>query len=461
MKSRVRAAAVATLCLLTAARPSGAADDATLLRVFLRDGTSLVSYGEFARVADRVVFSMPIDSTVDPLLQLINIPADRVDWARTNRYADTARAARYTVTRGESDYIALNNAVSRALNDVAFTSDPARRLAIVEDARKTLAEWPETHFHYRIGDVRQMLGMLDEAIADLRATAGGSRFDLSLVAVAEPVAPIEPMLPPPTPVEVIEQLVAASQLGESAAERQSIRSLVLGRLNRDAASLPREWATATRATISAAIDADVRIERSYQAIIRRAVGQAETRARLGDVRGITRLLERLRRDDAALGRQRPDAVSGAISVLEAHLDGARKLRLARDHWALRAPVLRRYGDMMTSSLGIFRRLQKPLQDIRELAGSTEAALRVVQWQARRLSELMPAIAPPEECRVAHAVLISAASLAGNAARIRQEATLSGDISRARDAASAAAGALMLIDKARTEIQSFLRPPQLP
>jgi hypothetical protein len=461
MKSWRSAAAVATLCLLTAARPSDAADDATLLRVFLLDGTSLVSYGEFARVADRVVFSMPIDSTVDPPLQLINIPADRVDWARTDRYADTARAARYTVTQGESDYVALNNAVSRALNDVAFTSDPARRLAIVEDARKTLAEWPETHFHYRIGDVRQMLGMLDEAIADLRATAGGSRFDLSLVAVAEPATPVEPLLPPPTPVEMIEQLVAASQLSESAAERQSIQSLVLARLDRDGASLPREWATATRATISAAVDADLRIERSYQAMIRRSIGQAEARARLGDVRGITRLVERLRRDDVALGRQRPDAVNGAIAALEAQLDAARKLRLARDHWALRAPVLRRYGSVMTSSLGIFRRLQRPLQDIRELAGSTQTALGLVELQAHRLNKLMAAIVPPEECRVAHAVLISAASLAENAAKIRYEATLSGDISRARDAASAAAGALMLIDKARTEIQSFLRPPQLP
>src|SRR5580704_6863843 len=114
MKSWRSAAAVATLCLLIA-RQSDAADAATLLRVFLRDGTSLVSYGEFARVADRVVFSMPIDSTEDPPLQLIDIPADRVDWARTDRYADTARAARYTVTQGESDYVALNNAVSRAL----------------------------------------------------------------------------------------------------------------------------------------------------------------------------------------------------------------------------------------------------------------------------------------------------------------------------------------------------------
>ena len=39
---------------------ASAAADATLFRVFLRDGASLVSYGEFARVGDQVVFSMPV-----------------------------------------------------------------------------------------------------------------------------------------------------------------------------------------------------------------------------------------------------------------------------------------------------------------------------------------------------------------------------------------------------------------
>ena len=53
---------------------------------------------------------------------------------------------------------------------------PARRLAIVEGARKTLAEWPQTHFNYRVAEVRQMFSMLDETIADLRAApaAAGS-----------------------------------------------------------------------------------------------------------------------------------------------------------------------------------------------------------------------------------------------------------------------------------------------
>jgi hypothetical protein len=70
------------------------------------------------------------------------------------------------------------------------------------------------------------------------------------------------------------------------------------------------------------------------------------------------------------------------------------------------------------------------------------------------------IAPPEEFRGAHALLISAVQMAGNAARIRYEATLAGDIARAWDASSAAAGALMLGARAREDMQTLLRPPQL-
>ena len=36
------------------------AESVTLFRVFLNDGTAVVSYGEYARVGDRLVFSMPI-----------------------------------------------------------------------------------------------------------------------------------------------------------------------------------------------------------------------------------------------------------------------------------------------------------------------------------------------------------------------------------------------------------------
>ena len=120
MNSWRSAAAAAALCLLTVELVSAQEDDATLLRVFLRDGTALVSYGEFARVGDRVIFSMPTASTANPPLQLANIPADRVDWERTTRYADAARAARYADTQAESDYIAINNAIAGSGSNLSY-----------------------------------------------------------------------------------------------------------------------------------------------------------------------------------------------------------------------------------------------------------------------------------------------------------------------------------------------------
>src|SRR5947207_7555645 len=88
-------AAVAAALGLASVRPALAADEATLVRVFLKDGRSLVSYGEPARVNDRIVFSMPTTTTPDPPLQLVDLPLERVDWERTTRYATAARASHY------------------------------------------------------------------------------------------------------------------------------------------------------------------------------------------------------------------------------------------------------------------------------------------------------------------------------------------------------------------------------
>ena len=44
------------------------------------------------------------------------------------------------------------------------------------DARKRLASWPRDHYGYRADDVREILGMLDEAISELRVAAGETSF---------------------------------------------------------------------------------------------------------------------------------------------------------------------------------------------------------------------------------------------------------------------------------------------
>jgi len=462
MFSRTAATAIAAVALVMpiCAAAASAADDATLLRVFLTDGTSLVSYGEPARVGDRVIFSMPSEPAPNPLLHLVNLPADRVDWDRTNRYAATARLTRYVQTQAEDDYAALSNQVATTLNEIAHTPDPAQRLAIVERARRTLAEWPDNHYGYRRAEVLQMLSLLDEAIADLRAARGASRFDLTLSAFADPPAIVEPLLPPPTPREAIEQVLAAARAVDSAAERTSLLATAAATIDRDKAALPAEWAAATRADVSDAMRVELRRDRAYQQLTASTMASADRRARMADVPGLLRLLFSIPRRDAALGASRPDAVSALVAAVEAKLDAARQLQLARDRWAMRAPELNRYRVAIGAPMDLFTELQPPLENIKSLAGSAPAALSFVDRQVARILKLVSAIAPPEEVAGAHALLISAVQLAGHSAEIRREAVLAGDMTRAWDASSAAAGALMLGAKARADIQSLLRLPQL-
>jgi hypothetical protein len=462
MSHRLLAAAVAAAALVF---PSGEArgqapDDVTLLRVFLNDGTSLVSYGEPARVDERVIFSMPTEATPNPPLQLINLPLDRVDWDRTNRYAAAARLSHYVKTKAEDDYAALSNQVAMTLNQVAHTPDPAQRLAIVEEARRTLADWPDRHYGYRKPEVAQMLAMLDEAIADLRAARGGGRFDLTLTAFADPPTIPEPLLPPPTLRESIAQVMAAARAVDTPAERTSLLATVVATIDRAKDSLPAEWASATRADAADAMRVEAQLDRSYQLLTSRTMAVANRRARIADVTGLERLLLSIPRRDATLGGSRPDAVAALVAAVEAKLDAARQLQLARDRWAMRAPDLRRYRVAIGTPIDLFSELQAPLERIKSLAGSPPPTLNFIERRVIRIMKLVVDIVPPEEMAAAHALLVSAVQLAGHSAEIRREAVLASDMSRAWDASSAAAGALMLSARARADIQSALRLPQL-
>src|SRR5882672_7241219 len=424
MTSRTLAAAIVAVCLVIPVRAAAADDSATLLRVFLTDGTSLVSYGEPARVADRVIFSMPTGTTPNPPLHLVNLPIARVDWDRTSRYAATARETRYVQTQADADYAALSNDVSLTLDEVARTTDPRRRLAIVERARTTLAEWPQNHFNYRQAEVRQMLSMLDEAIADLQAATGRGRFTLTLSAFVDPPAIVEPLLPPPTPREAIEQVLEAARVVDSAADRTSLLSSAVAAIDREKAALPAGWAASTRAETQAAVKTELRFDRTYQALTARTMAVATRRARAADVRGLERLMRVIPQRDAALGGTRPDAVNALVTAVQEKLDAARQLRLARDRFALRAPVLSRYRVAIRTPMNLFHQLSPSLEAVKALSGSPPATLTTMQRSVARIL------------------------------------TLAGDMARAWDASSAAAGALMLGAKARTDIQTLLRPPQL-
>src|SRR4029077_20697163 len=96
----------------------------------------------------------------------------------------------------------------------------------------------------------------------------------------------------------------------------------------------------------------------------------------------------------------------------------------------------------------FARLAPALEDVKSLAGSSPTALLRIERVSKQIQHGIAEILPPEELRSTHALLVSAAELAENAATIRRQAALMGDMSRAWDASAAAAGSLMLTARAR-------------
>src|SRR3989442_1420376 len=60
---RIVALFIGVFGLLGLVAPVVSASGAMFLRLFLVDGTPIASYGEFARVSDHVVFSMPVGGT--------------------------------------------------------------------------------------------------------------------------------------------------------------------------------------------------------------------------------------------------------------------------------------------------------------------------------------------------------------------------------------------------------------
>jgi len=448
--TRSAVAEAAAPSVFAEAAPAQAAAEATLYRVFLRDGSTLVSYGEFARVGDRVVVSIPLGGSDEaPELQLLSLPSDSVDWEKTDAYADSARAARYAQTRGPDDYALLSNAVTIALNDIGVTPDPQRKAEMAAEARQNVMKWAAEHYGYRAKDVAGLAGLFDSVIAETRGAGG---FDLSLVAnMAEP--PSVPMLPPPSVRESVEQAMRAAALAPDAGERTSL----LKSIQKVLASIDGrpEWAAAMRARAGAALALEERTDHAYGMLIRDSVRLADRYARNADVTGVERVVRRVLREDDRLGQRRPNEVAAALATLDASLDGARRLRLARDSYAARTALLRAYQVAIAGPVSAMQTSRGSLDDIRRLAGPSQARLTRLSARVAASVKELAAASVPGEAAVAHDLLRNAVTLAGRAADGRLKAIATGSMQDAWDASSAAAGALMLFDRATDELRQII------
>jgi len=455
MRWLLRIFVVASLAL-----PLRAAEAApTLFRIFLTDGSDVLSYGEYARVGDDVIFSMAVGQAGDePRLQLVTLPALKVDWKRTDRYSDAARADHYASTRGDEDFAQLSDEVARVLNDIALSTDRPRALALAQQAHDVLAKWPQEHYHYRESEVRDILAIIDSAIAGLRGEPV-SRFDLALVATSEDLPRDLPKEMPP-PAGQVAQLVHVAGLMPRAADRVALLHAALSLLEESSATVAPADATSMRNAINARLGHEKEVDAKYSRMSQRLTADASRAAEAARAADVERVLAQVAVEDRKLGGERPETVQALRAALEAQLADAQRLRLLRDQWFVRRRAYQDYQRRVGPKMMQLVKAQAQLEAIRSLDGPAPDSLLALKKRLAGGADRLQRLDIPPDLRSTHELLVGAWRFAENATAARYDAVSTGNVSTAWTASSAAAGSLMLLSRAQADLQTLLEIPRL-
>jgi hypothetical protein len=420
-----------------------------IYRVFLKTHEALPSYGEPAVVGDRVVFNLVVGAPSSaPAMQLVNLPAARVDIPRTLRYQETKRAAFYGATLGEAEYAAMTAEVARALDQLSTVPDPQTRLALAEEARRRLIEWSNAHFLYRASDIRELAGMFDDVINQLRLAAGQPALTLDLV--ANPPAR-EHLLPAPTRRQSVTLALAAARTADIPEERVGILRLAQAPARAESPQLAR--------IVASRLAVEVRAGSAYAALTAALLGRADAARRRGDVAAVRRLQQELVRRDRSLGRQRPLEVKALSTQLQETLQATQAFRRALDDYARQRTSIRAYNLRVRPILSGIAASTPMLNAVRELHPATRQQLSSTELRLRGLQQRTGALRPPRSLAATHATLISAIRMAREALTRRQ---LDGTRQPLQQgpASSAAAGALLLVQQVRDDLARSLHPPAI-
>jgi len=215
----------------------------------------------------------------------------------------------------------------------------------------------------------------------------------------------------------------------------------------------RRWAIST-------IGEEVASDKRYAELSGTILRGASVAARRADVREVERLQAAAERRDVESGRKRPDLMSALLAQVQAQLDSARKLRLARDQWRERVGAFRAYLEAVTPVFDTLNRAQGDLIDIKQLAGTEAAALVLLDGRLQDAAKRLGEMAVPDELKPSHALLRSAVNLASNALKTRRQAVVAGDLKAAWDASSAAAGSMELFAKVRSDMVAAVTLPEI-
>jgi hypothetical protein len=259
---------------------------------------------------------------------------------------------------------------------------------------------------------------------------------------------------------VITQAIAVAKATDIPADRVSILRGVMSAIDNPRNVLPEAWADPTRKWALHTIKQEAAVGRRYAALTSTLLKAATNAAGRADVRAVERVLETVTRRDAQFGRRRPDEINALLDQVRRQLDAARRLRLARDQWLERAGSYRAYRRVIAPVVDGLMRAQRNLDDIKRLAGSDASLLIALGERLATNVKTLGVVPVPDELKPAHALLVSAVNLAETAVRTRRQATVSGELALAWDASSAAAGSMMLLTKAREDMEAAVRIPQI-
>lgn len=448
---------VAILCLAASATPIAAQTTpigaGAVFRVFLKSGDALPSYGESANAGDRVVFTLMIGAEPPGnSMQLISLPVDRVDTERTLAYANSLRLEHYAATRGAVDYAAMTQEVQRALSEVTAVTDPKRRLELAEAARKRLMDWSVGTYGYRAAEVRQMADLFDEVIAELRAAAGEKQFSLDLRMGPEPRN--EPLLPMPTRAEFVRLAIQAAHAADSEDDRIAI--LQAAAVLANAAPLEAELT----AKLAGELALEKQANAAYAELAASLRARADAALKKGDVAAMVDTIAALKARDQELGGRRPQMTAALMGELDRDLGRVREYRAALDHYYVIRGTLLSYEKNVRPVMSGFDGLAPIFAAVKEARFTAYERLVKSEERLHSYIEALELVQAPAELADIQSTLMSSLQMASHAVSRRMRAEASGSKTAAAEASSAAAGALLLAEQARTQLVARLYPPKI-
>jgi hypothetical protein len=437
------AAIFVTVNLVAAQAPS----PSSVYRVFLKSGDALPSFGEAAVVADRIVFNLSIGGSDGPLtLQLVSLPLPLIDVDRTVRYADSMRAAFYTATRGEAEYAEMTAALSRDLERLAGMPDRKQQLLMAEQLHLGLVAWPRSHFFYRASDVEKLAAMVGDVINELKVAVGEKTFALELTA-GPPAPRREPLMVAPRLKESISLSLTASSAADIGEERLAIL--------KSAASITPADDPELSAAVARRLQQETNAERSYAALVADIRKRAQAAEASGNAPAIDKLQAELLNRDQQYGFRRPKTVQDLIEELRKARDSAVARKDALDKYASVRRRLLDYELEVRPAFSALDGLRPVLEYYRELRVVSFERTTAAADRFERMRAHVESLTPPPEASAIHATLISALRMGIEATTRRREAAATNAMPTLRAASSAAAGALLLGDRARNDLVSSL------